>query len=102
MEGLMKIFRFVTLISTLLTLTVAIASVIGVAITGFYPGLIVLLFLTLIPIVSNFNAEKIICKSNLFQTKYFITLIIVNLLTIFVVIWMTFVILVDRVFGNIL
>jgi hypothetical protein len=60
MEGLMKIFSFVTRISMILTLTVAAASVIDVAITGFYPEIIVLLL------------------------------------------WMTFVILVDRVFGRIL
>ncbi len=102
MEGLMKIFRVVTLISMILTLTVAAASVIGVAITGFYPGIIVLLLLTLIPIASNFYAKKIISKSNVFQRNYYITLTIINLLTMLVVLWMTFVILVDRVFGNIL
>jgi ABC-type microcin C transport system permease subunit YejE len=98
----MKIFRIVTLISTILTLTVAFASVMGVAITGFYPGIIVLLLLTLIPIASNFCAKKIISKSTVFQKKYYTTLAIINLFTILVVLWMTFVILVDRVFGNIL
>ena len=102
MEGLMKIFRIVTLISMILTLTVAAASVIGVAITGFYPGIIVLLLLTLIPIASNFYAKKIISKSVVFQRNYYITLTIINLLTMLVVLWMTFVILVDRVFGKIL
>ena len=102
MNGSMKIFRVVTLISMILTLTVAAASVIGVVITGFYPGIIVLLLLTLIPIVSNFYAKKNISKSNVFQRNYYITLTIINLLTILVVLWMTFVILVDRVFGNIL
>jgi hypothetical protein len=97
----MKIFRIVTLISTILTLTVAFASVMGVAITGFYPGIIVLLLLTLIPIASNFYAKKIISKSAVFQRNYYITLTIINLLTILVVLWMIFVILVDRVFGNI-
>jgi hypothetical protein len=98
----MKIFRIVTLISTILTRTVAFASVIGVAITGFYPGIIVLLLLTLIPVASNFYAKRIISKSNVFQRTYYKTLTIINLLTILVVLWMTFVILVDRVFGNIL
>jgi ABC-type Na+ efflux pump permease subunit len=98
----MKIFRIVTLISTILTLTVAFASVMGVAITGFYPGIIVLLLLTLIPIASNFCAKKNISKSTVFQKKYYTTLAIINLFTILVVLWMTFVILVDRVFGNIL
>ncbi len=98
----MKIFRIVTLISMILILTVAAASVIGVAITGFYPGIIVLLLLTLIPITSNFYTKKIISKSNVFQRNYYITFTIINLLTMLVVLWMTFVILVDRVFGNIL
>ncbi len=86
----------------ILTLTVAAASVIGVVITGFYPGIIVFLLLTLIPIVSTFYAKKNISKSNVFQRNYYITLTIINLLTILVVLWMTFVILIDRVFGNIL
>jgi hypothetical protein len=79
----------------ILTITVAAASVIGIAITGFYPGIIVLLLLTLIPIASRFYAKN---KSNV----YFITLTIINLLTMLVVVWMMFVILVDRVFGKIL
>jgi ABC-type microcin C transport system permease subunit YejE len=101
-KELMKTFRTVTLISMILTLTVATACVIGVAITGFYPGIIVLLLLTLIPIASNFYAKKIISKSNVFQKNYYKTLTMLNLLTILVVLWMTFVILVDRVFGKIL
>jgi hypothetical protein len=98
----MKTFRVVTLISKILTIAVAAASVIGMAITGFYPGIIVLLLLTLIPIASNFYAKKMINQSNAFQRNYYITLTILNLLTILVVLWMTFVILVDRVFGKLL
>jgi hypothetical protein len=98
----MKIFRVVTLISMILTLTVVAASVIGVAITGFYPGIVVLLLFTLIPIATNFYAKKIISKSNVFQRNYYITLTFINLVTMLVVLWMTFVILVDRVFGKIL
>ena len=102
MEGLIKIFRVVTLISMILTLTIAAASVIGLAITGFYLGIMVLLLLTLIPIASNIYAKKIIGRSDVFQRNYYITLTIINSLTMLVVFWMTFVILVDRVFGNIL
>lgn len=98
----MKILKVVTLISMILTLTVAAASIIGVAITGFYPGIMVLLLLTLIPMASNFYAKKMIGKSNVFQRNYCIPLTIINLLTILVVLSMTFVILVDRVFGNLL
>jgi hypothetical protein len=61
----MKIFRVVTFISMVLTLTVITLSVIGVTITGFYPGIIVLLILTLIPIASNLSAKKILSKQSL-------------------------------------
>ena len=85
-----------------LILTVAALSIIGVAITGFYPGIIVLLLLTLIPIASKFYTQKISKKPNDFQRNYYTTLTIINLLSILVVLWMTFVILVDRVFSKIL
>lgn len=97
----MKIFSIFNLIAMILTFMVAVASVIGVAVTGFYPGIIVLLLLTLIPVASNFYAKKINNKSSAFQRNYYTRLTIVNLLTILVVLWMTFVILVDRVFGNV-
>jgi hypothetical protein len=97
-----KTFSVVTSIATVLTLTVAALSIIGVAITGFYPGIIVLFLLALIPIASNFYTKKIISESVNFQRNYFIILTIINLLSILVVIWMTFVILVDRVFSKIL
>jgi uncharacterized membrane protein len=83
-------------------ITVAALSIMGVAITGFYPGMIVLLLLALIPVASKFYARKISGKSNYFRRNYYTTLTIINLLTILVVLWMTFVILVDRVFGKIL
>jgi hypothetical protein len=98
----MKTFSVVTSISMVLTLTVAALSIIGVVITGFYPGIIVLLLVTLIPIASKFYAKKIISKSNDFQRNYYTTLTIINLLSILVVLWMTFVILVDRVFSKLL
>jgi ABC-type transport system involved in cytochrome bd biosynthesis fused ATPase/permease subunit len=98
----MKPFRVVTSISMVLTLAVATLSIIGVTITGLYPGIIVLLLVALIPIASKFYAKKIISKSNDFQRNYYTTLTIINLLSIIVVLWMTFVILIDRVFGKIL
>lgn len=85
-----------------LTLTVSATSVIGIVITGFYPAIIVLLLLTLIPIASNFYAKKIISKSIIFQKNYYRTFTIINLLTMLVVLWITFVILVDRIFCVIL
>jgi hypothetical protein len=86
----------------IVTFTVAAASLLAVAITGFYPGMMVLLVLTLIPIASDSYAKKMSAKSGVFQRNYYITFSIINLLTILVVLWMTFVILVDRVFANLL
>ncbi len=86
----------------ILTLTVAAASFIGIAITGFYPGIIVLMLLTLIPFASNFYAKKIMGKSNVIQRNYYIKHTIINALTMLVVLWMTFVIMVDRIFSEIL
>ena len=85
-----KTFSVVTSISLVLTLTVAVLSIIGVAITGLYPGIMVLWLVALIPIASRFYTKKIISKSNGFQRKYNTTLIILNLLSILVVLWMTF------------
>ena len=81
----------------LLTLTAAILSIIGITITGLYPGIIVLLLAALIPIASKFYAKKMINKSKDFQKNYYTILTIINLLTILVVVWMTFVIVHDRV-----
>jgi hypothetical protein len=92
-----KPFSVVTSISMVLALTVAALSIIGVAVTGLYPGIIVLFLVALIPIGSKFYAKKIISKSNDFKRNYYTTLTIINLLSILVVLWMTFVIVHDRV-----
>lgn len=81
----------------ILALAAAILSIIGIAITGLYPGIIVLLIVALIPIASKFYAKKITGKSNDFQRNYYTTLTFINLLLILVVLWMTFVIVHDRV-----
>jgi len=95
-----KTFSVVTSVSMVLALTVAVLSLIGIIITGLYPGIIVLLIVALIPIASKFYAKKIISKSNDFQRNYYSTLTIINLLLILVVLWMTFVILHDRVLND--
>jgi len=92
-----KTFSVVTSISLVLAVTAAILSMIGIAITGLYPGIIVLFFVALIPIASKFYAKKIISRPNDFQRKYYTTLTVINLLLILVVLWMTFVIVHDRV-----
>jgi 4-hydroxybenzoate polyprenyltransferase len=93
----MKTFTITTSISMVLTIAAAVLSIIGVSITGFYPGIIVLFLLSWIPIASRFYAKKITASSNTFQKNYFTTLTIINVLTILVVLWMTFVIVHDRV-----
>ena len=93
-----KTFSAVTSISMILTLAVAILSIIGIAITGLYPGIIVLLLVALIPIASKFYAKKITGRSNDVQRNYYTTFTVINLVLILVVLWMSFVILVDRVF----
>jgi hypothetical protein len=97
-----KTFRVVTSISMVLTITIAAFSAIGIAITGLYPGIFVLFLVALIPITSRFYAKKIIKRSGDFQRKYFKNFTIINLFSIVIVLWMTFVILIDRVFSKVL
>ena len=97
-----KTFSVVTSMSMVLILTIAALSIIGAAITGLYPGIIVLFLVALIPVASKFYAKKIISKPDGFQRNYYTILTIINLLAILVVLWMTFVILIDRVFSKIL
>jgi len=92
-----KTFSVITSISMVLTLAVAASSIIGIAITGLYPGIFVLFLLALIPIASRYYAKKHIGKSNESQRNYYTTFAILNLLLILVVLWMTFVIVHDRV-----
>ncbi|MGQ7945909.1 hypothetical protein [Flavobacterium sp. WC2509] len=93
----MRTFSVVTTVSTVFTHTVAMLSIVGIAITGFYPGIIVLLLVALIPIASKFFSKKIIDKSSNFKRNFYTTFIIVNMLSILVVLWMSFVIVHDRV-----
>jgi hypothetical protein len=92
-----KTFSVVTSTSMIVTLIVAVLSIIGIAVTGFYPGIIVLALIALIPVASRFYVKKIIGRSNSFRKNYYTTLTILNLLSILVVLWMTFVIVHDRV-----
>lgn len=97
-----KVFRVVTSISIVLSLLIAALSIIGIKITGFYPGIIALFIVALIPIVSRVYAKRVIRKTRDFQRKYYTTVTIINLLSILVVLWIAFVILIDRVFSKIL
>ena len=95
-----KTFGFVTFISMVLALTVAVLSIIGIAITGLYPGLFILLLLALIPVASRFYAKKIISRPDVFRSNYYTILTVINMLLILVILWMTFVIVHDRVFND--
>lgn len=92
-----KTFSIVTSISMVLTLTIALLSVIGIVITGLYPGIIVLCLIALIPIASKFYDKKATSRPTDFQRNYYTTLTVINLLSILIVLWMTFVIVHDRV-----
>ncbi len=96
MENSLKVFKVVAGITISVTLTAAILSIIGVVITGFYPGIMVFIFLALISIAFLFFAKK-----NVTQTRaFYVILSILNLLVVLIVIWMTFVIMIDRVIPN--
>lgn len=101
MEKLPKIFKIITLLSKGVTIMVATLSVISMVITGFYPGIIMLLFVTLLPTFSHFYAKKISSKSTVFQRNYYIAFTILNSLSILLVIYMSFVIVIDRVIPGI-
>lgn len=95
-----KTLNVVTSISMALTLTAAVLSIIGISVTGFYPGIIVLSLVTLVPIASRFYAKNITGRPNDLQRNYYTTLTIINLLSIIVVLWMAFVIVHDRVLND--
>ncbi len=95
-----KSFSIVTSIAMVLAITAASLSIIGIAMTGFYPGIIVLSLVALIPIASKFYAKKMASKSDDFQAGYLKTLTIINLFSILIVLWMTFVIVHDRVLND--
>ena len=92
-----KTFSVVTSISMAVAIAVAALSIIGIAITGLYPGLIVLLLLAMIPIASKIYAKINYGREIDSHRNFYTTLIILNLFIIFVVLWMTFVIVHDRI-----
>lgn len=96
----MKTLNTITNISMPLALTAALLSIIGIIKTGFYPGIIVLSVLALIAIESRRYAKRMKNNHDGLQQKYTTTLMIVNLLLILVVMWMSFVIVHDRVFND--
>ncbi len=63
MNSGMKTFKVITSIAMVLTLMVVVCSIIRIAIAGFYPGIVVLLLIALIPIASKLYAKKAMGKS---------------------------------------
>ena len=96
----MKTSRVIICLAMGLTLAAALLSIIGTAFTGFYPGIMVLCALTLIPIVSWSRAKRIPDEPASRQGNYSVVVGLVNLLVILVVLWMSYVIVHDRVLGD--
>ena len=97
-----KTFSVVTSISMVFTMIAVVLGIIALALTGLYPGFAVLLLIAMIPIASKAYAKRMIGMTNDVQGGYFTPLAILNVLAILVVIWMSFVILIERVFSQIL
>lgn len=95
-----KLFTRVTSLSIAVTFVALLLGLMGAAMTSFYPGLPVLIFLALIAIASRFYAKRISSKSNDFQRNYYTILTVINVLLILIALWMTFVIVHDRVLGD--
>ncbi len=91
----MKSFRVITSLSMALTFTAAALGMASMAVAGFYPGIVVLSLLPLVPVASRLWAGR---KN--FRKNRYAALAIVNLLSILVVLWMTFVIVHDRILGD--
>ncbi len=92
-----KTFSVVTTIVLVLTVLVTTLSVIGITITGVYPGIFVFIVLALIATGSNFFSKRLSNTASVFKRRYLTSLTLINLLVILVVLWMTFVIVHDRV-----
>ncbi len=92
-----KTLAITSTITLVLTITLAVLSFIGVAFTGFYPGMIILWLLPLIPIASKYFGMKRLNSNGNYVNRYNTALTVLNLLTILVVLWMTMVIVHDRV-----
>lgn len=95
-----RTFSVVTSLSLAFTITAAVLSIAGMAITGFYPAIVVFAALVLIPVASRYYAKKMSKGPGMRRSKLNTLLIVMNLLLILVVLWMTFVIVHDRVLGD--
>lgn len=95
-----KLFTRVTTLSIAVTFVALLLGLIGAAMSSFYPGLAILIVMALITISSRFYATRISARSNDFQRNYYTIFTIMNVLLILIALWMTFVIVHDRVLGD--
>lgn len=77
----------------LLAVVAVLLSIIGVVLTGLYPGIFVLFLIALIPFSSRLYVNRMVSAGNVPMAA----LIILNVLAILVMLWMSFVIVHDRV-----
>lgn len=93
----MKIFRMITSIARVFSLLAFALGVVGAIMTGLYPGFLVLIGLAIIPLASrSYVKQKIEMNDRATNDNHWL-LTALNFLVILVVIWMSFVILIDRV-----
>lgn len=95
-----KAFRIISFLAIVLSFSAAIFCLLGLVITGFYPGIPVLLFLLLIPLVTGIYRKRMVYKSRTVRRKVYRTLTLINLLLIPIVLWITFVITIDHIIPN--
>ncbi|MCY1214966.1 hypothetical protein D3C87_142950 [compost metagenome] len=95
-----KLFTRVTTLSIAVTFVALLLGLIGAAMSSFYPGLAILIVMALITIYSRLYATRISVRSNDFQRNYYTIFTIINVLLILIALWMTFVIVHDRVLGD--
>lgn len=88
----MTVFQRVNSTALFLTLAAALFSLVGIVKTGFYPAIIVLCLLPAIPFVSRNYVGR--------TGKATGALSLLNGLVILVILWMSFVIVHDRVLGD--
>ena len=90
----MKTFRIVTSISMVFNLTAAILALISFAFVGFYPAIIGLCVMAAIPVTSRIYAKS---RKGSTDRKTHFMLVFINLFSMLIVLWMSFVNLIDNV-----
>lgn len=94
------VFKIIVALSMGITATAAILGLIALVITGFYPAIIPLSLIPFIPIGSERYAKRTVGESSDFQRTYYTTFAMLNLLAILVVLWLSFVITIERIIPN--